>query len=142
MPTWTGVSDPAEAALLPAWFVGRMMVGHGGSFGLLLTTGDVLRRTRTIAHLSSDGTVLLDHAGVPDGVDTAWRSEHCLGSSVPGGARVTVNLAHILAAVEFAASANAKPSTKRSAAAESSAAATVVKLRQAAENAVERRSLD
>ena len=43
MPTWTQITDPADAALLPAWCVGRMTAGRGGSFGLLLTTGDVLR---------------------------------------------------------------------------------------------------
>jgi hypothetical protein len=77
-----------------------------GSFGLLLTTGDVLRVTSiAAAHLSSDGTilldVLLDLAGVPDGVDQAWRTKHFLGSPIPGATVATVNLAHIVAAVEF-----------------------------------------
>jgi hypothetical protein len=82
------------------------MVGLRGSFGLLLTTGDVLRVTSiAAAHVSSEGTilldVLLDLAGVPDGVDQAWRSKHFLGSPVPGATVATVNLAHIVAAVEF-----------------------------------------
>nr|WP_294519793.1 hypothetical protein [uncultured Rhodopila sp.] len=104
--TWTRITDPElVAARLPAWFAGRM-VGLRGSFGLLLTTGDVLRVTSiAAAHLSSDGTilldVLLDLAGVPDGVDQAWRLKHYLGSPVPGATVATVNLAHIVAAVEF-----------------------------------------
>ena len=104
--TWTRITDPElVAARLPAWFASRM-VGLRGSFGLLLTTGDVLRVTSiAAAHLSSDGTilldVLLDLAGVPDGVDHAWRMKHYLGSPVPGATVATVNLAHIVAAVEF-----------------------------------------
>ncbi len=104
--TWTRITDPElVAARLPAWFASRM-VGLRGSFGLLLTTGDVLRVTSVAAaHMSSDGTilldVLLDLAGVPDGVDQAWRTKHFLGSPVPGATVATVNLAHIVAAVEF-----------------------------------------
>jgi hypothetical protein len=104
--TWTRITDPElVAARLPAWFASRM-VGLRGSFGLLLTTGDVLRVTSiAAAHLSTDGTilldVLLDLAGVPDGVDQAWRTKHFLGSPVPGATVATVNLAHIVAAVEF-----------------------------------------
>nr|WP_294506849.1 hypothetical protein [uncultured Rhodopila sp.] len=104
--TWTRITDPElVAARLPAWFASRM-VGLRGSFGLLLTTGDVLRVTSiAAAHVSSDGTilldVLLDLAGVPDGVDQAWRLKHYLGSPVPGATVATVNLAHIVAAVEF-----------------------------------------
>jgi hypothetical protein len=104
--TWTRITDPElVAARLPAWFASRM-VGLRGSFGLLLTTGDVLRVTSiAAAHLSSDGTilldVLLDLAGVPDGADQAWRLKHYLGSPVPGATLATVNLAHIVAAVEF-----------------------------------------
>ncbi len=104
--TWTRITDPElVAARLPAWFASRM-VGLRGSFGLLLTTGDVLRVTSiAAAHLSSDGTilldVLLDLAGVPDGADQAWRLKHFLGSPVPGATVATVNLAHIVAAVEF-----------------------------------------
>jgi hypothetical protein len=106
MVTWTRITDPEMvAARLPAWFASRM-VGLRGSFGLLLTTGDVLRVTSiAAAHLSSDGTilldVLLDLAGVPVGVDMAWHSKHYLGSPVPGATVATVNLAHIVAAVEF-----------------------------------------
>jgi hypothetical protein len=104
--TWIRITDPElVAARLPAWFASRM-VGLRGSFGLLLTTGDVLRVTSiAAAHVSSDGTilldVLLDLAGVPDGVDHAWRLKHYLGSPVPGATVATVNLAHIVAAVEF-----------------------------------------
>ena len=69
--TWTRVAAPADTDLLPAWFVERMTGGRGGSFGLLLTTGDVLRvLSLSAAHLSSSGTVLLelrlDHAGITD----------------------------------------------------------------------------
>jgi hypothetical protein len=57
------------------------------------------------AHQSSDGVilldVLLDKAGVPDGLDLAWRSKHFLGAPVPGATVATVNLAHIVVAVEF-----------------------------------------
>jgi hypothetical protein len=45
--------------------------------------------------------VLLDHAGPPEGVDFAWRTKHFLGAPVPGATMATVNLAHIVAAVEF-----------------------------------------
>lgn len=104
--TWTRITEPETVTgLLPAWF-GRRMVGLRGAFGLLLTTGDVLRLTSiAAAHQSSDGVVLLDvlldHAGVPDGLDLAWRAKHFLGAPVPGASVATVNLAHIVAAVEF-----------------------------------------
>ena len=104
--TWTRITDPElVASRLPAWFANRM-VGLRGSFGLLLTTGDVIRVTSiAAAHVSSDGIilldVLLDLAGVPRGIDRAWQSKHYLGSPVPGATVATVNLAHIVAAVEF-----------------------------------------
>jgi hypothetical protein len=103
---WTRITDPETAAdLLPAW-LGRRMVGLRGSFGLLLTTGDVMRVSSiAAAHHSSDGIilldVLLDYAGAPDGVDLAWRSKHFLGAPIPGATVATVNLAHVVAAVEF-----------------------------------------
>jgi hypothetical protein len=57
------------------------------------------------AHQSSGGAilldVLLDSAGVPDGLDLAWRAKHFLGTPVPGASVATVNLAHVVAAVEF-----------------------------------------
>lgn len=105
--TWTRITDPETVAgLLPAW-LGRRMVGLRGTFGLLLTTGDVLRLTSiAAAHQSSQGTilldVLLDDAGVPRGVDLAWQGKHFLGSPVQGASVATVNLAHIVMAVEFA----------------------------------------
>jgi hypothetical protein len=104
--TWTRITDPETVSgLLPAW-LGRRMVGLRGSFGLLLTTGDVLRLTSiAAAHQSSEGIVLLDvlldDAGVPGGIDLAWQSKHFLGSPVQGASVATVNLAHIVAAVEF-----------------------------------------
>ncbi len=104
--TWTRMTDPETvAALLPAW-LGRRMVGLRGTFGLLLTTGDVLRLTTIAAvHQSSEGIVLLDvlldDAGVPSGIDLAWRSKHFLGSPVQGASVATVNLAHIVTAIEF-----------------------------------------
>ena len=106
MMTWTRITDPETVAgMLPAW-LGRRMVGLRGSFGLLLTTGDVLRLTSIAAvHQSSTGIilldVLLDHAGVPQGVDLAWQTQHFLGAPVPGATVSTVNLAHVVAAVEF-----------------------------------------
>ena len=107
--TWTRVTDVDEAAtLLPAW-IGRRLVGLHGRFGLLLTTGDVMRITSIGAvHHSSEGVILLDvsldNAGVPEGADLAWRSKHFLGMPVPGATMATVNLAHVVATVEFLAS--------------------------------------
>ena len=106
--TWTRITDSEEAAkFLPAWF-GSRMIGLRGRFGLVLTTGDVLRITSVTAlHQSSAGIVLLDvlldHAGIPDGIDLAWQSKHYLGAPVPGATVATVNLAHVVAAVEFIA---------------------------------------
>lgn len=111
---WTRITDPDEAArFLPAW-LGRRMIGLRGRFGLLLTTGDVLRITSIAAlHESSSGAVLLDvhfdHAGVPDGVDLSWRTKHFLGAPLPGAIAGTVNLAHVVAAVEFLAEEPARP---------------------------------
>jgi hypothetical protein len=104
--TWTRITDQDEAIdLLPAW-LGRRLIGLHGKFGLLLATGDVLRITSIAAvHLSSEGLVLLDvsldQPGVPDGVDLAWQSKLFLGAPVPGATAATVNLAHVVAAVEF-----------------------------------------
>jgi hypothetical protein len=104
--TWTRITDQDEAVeLLPAW-LGRRLIGLRGRFGLLLTTGDVMRITSIGAvHLSSDGLILLDvsldHAGVPDGIDLAWQLKHFLGAPHPGGTEASVNLAHVVAAVEF-----------------------------------------
>ena len=77
-----------------------------GSYGFLLGTGDVVRVSRVIAvHISSAGVilidVLLDHAGVPGGVETAWRSKHFLGAPVPGATLATLNLAQVVIAAEF-----------------------------------------
>jgi hypothetical protein len=135
--TWTRVASSADTDLLPAWFVERMIGGRGGSFGLLLTTGDVLRvLSLRAAHLSSSGTVLLDlrldHAGVPEGVDTAWRSKHYLGAPVSAALSATVNLAHVVAVVEFAAPVDEQLADEASA----NASATVVELKQVVENAV------
>jgi hypothetical protein len=105
---WTRITDPERAAeLLPTWFSIRM-IGLRGSFGLLLTTGDVLRITTITALYESPRgiillDVLLDTAGVPDGVDQAWRTKHYLGAPIPGATMATVNLAHLVAAVEFVA---------------------------------------
>ena len=106
MPTWTRVTDPDLAvSLLPAWFASRMMAKRG-SYGFLLGTGDVVRVSRvTAVHVSSTGVILmdilLDHAGVPGGVDTAWQSKHFLGAPVPGATLATLNLAQVVIAVEF-----------------------------------------
>jgi len=103
---WTRITDPETVSgLLPAW-LGRRMVGLRGSFGLLLATGDVLRVTSiAAAHQSTEGVilldVLLDHAGVPDGIDMAWETKHFLGAPVPGATLATVNLGQLVAAVEF-----------------------------------------
>ena len=108
MTTWTRVTDPeAATTLLPAWFAARMMATRG-SYGFLLTTGDVVRASRiTAVHVAPSGPVLidvlLDHAGVPGGVDTAWQPKHFLGAPVPGAALATLNLAQVALAVEFTA---------------------------------------
>jgi hypothetical protein len=105
---WTRIADPDEAErLLPSW-LGRHLVAMHGRFGLLLVTGDVMRITSISAvHHSSDGVilldVLLDSAGVPEGIDQAWRSKHFLGAPVPGATTAALNLAHVVAAVEFVA---------------------------------------
>ena len=110
---WTRITEADQAAIaLPAWLTTRM-IGLRGSFGLLTTTGDVLRISSIIAlNQSADGMVLLDvlldHAGVPEGVDAAWQPKHYLGAPVPGATMATVNLAHIVAAVEFVAAAMAE----------------------------------
>jgi hypothetical protein len=103
---WTRITDPEPAVgALPIWFVTRMM-GLRGRFGLVLTSGDILRITSiTALHESPQGVilldVLLDHAGVPDGVDQAWRTKHYLGAPVPGATMATVNLGQVVTAVEF-----------------------------------------
>ena len=109
MTSWTRVTDPEDAeALLPAWFAARMMAMRG-SYGFLLATGDVVRASRVMAvHVASAGgpvlvDVLLDHAGVPGGVDMAWQSKHYLGAPVPGANLATLNLAQIAMALEFTA---------------------------------------
>ena len=83
------------------------MIGERGAFGLLLTTGDVMRITSIMAIAVSDGLtfvdVLLDGAGVPEGVDLAWSQKHFLGAPVSGATLATVNVAHVMALVEFVA---------------------------------------
>lgn len=108
MATWTRVTDPEAAiTVMPPWFASRMMASRG-SYGFLLATGDVLRVSRvTAVHVSSAGSilldVLLDHAGVPGGVDTAWQPKQFLGTPVPGASLATLNLAQVVLAVEFMA---------------------------------------
>ena len=53
--------------------------------------------------------MLLDHAGVPDGVDQTWQMKHYLGAPVPGASMATVNLAHVVTAVEFVVAEMAEP---------------------------------
>ena len=108
MTTWTRIGDPDSAmTLLPAWFAARMMAKRG-SYGFLLSTGDVVRVSRiTAVHLSSNGTilvdVLLDRADVPEGVDASWQSKHFLGAPVVGAPLATLNLEQITMVAEFAA---------------------------------------
>jgi len=95
-----------------------MLSGHG-RYGFLLTTGDVLRVSRLMAvHVSSVGAVmldvLLDNAGVPIDVDQAWRTKHFLGAPVPGAVFASVNVASVVAAVEFAAAEFAENTDERS----------------------------
>ena len=116
--SWTRITHPDEAiAQLPAWF-GSRMIGLGGSFGLLLATGDVLRVASIVAaHVSSGGMVLLDvlldRSGPPGDVDAAWGAKHYLGAPVPAAALATVNLAHVVAMVEFVAAEMAESPTAR-----------------------------
>jgi hypothetical protein len=145
MATWSRVSDPEnDSGQLPAWFVSRMTAVRG-AFGLLLATGDVLRViSLTAAHISSDGIVLLDvlldHAGVPEGVDTAWRSKHYLGAPLPGATRATVNMAHVVATIEFSAEQSVEGPGEISGSTTRAISETVGELRQAAEDAVEGRA--
>jgi hypothetical protein len=112
--TWTRITEADEAInLLPAWF-GSRMIGLRGRFGLLLTTGDIMKITSIVALNQSSGgiillDVLLDHAGVPDGIDLAWQPKHYLGAPVPGATVATVNLAHVVAVVEFVAEETVDP---------------------------------
>ena len=111
---WTRITDQDEAAdLLPAW-LGRRLIGLHGRFGLLLTTGDVIRITSIGAvHLSSDGLILLDvsldQGGAPGGLDQAWQTRKFLGAPAPEATASTVNLAHVVAAVEFPDTALVEP---------------------------------
>ena len=88
-----------------------------GAYGFLLATGDVLRVSRvTAVHVGSGGgpilvDVLLDHAGVPDGVDLAWRPKHFLGAPAPGATLATLNLALVVMAMEFTAAEIAETSS-------------------------------
>jgi hypothetical protein len=115
---WTRITDPDLAAeLLPSWFCTRM-IGLRGSFGLLLTSGDVVLITSVTALLESSSgiillDVLLDSAGVPEGVDQAWRTKHYLGAPIPGATMATVNLAHVVAAVEFVVAEIVEPPNER-----------------------------
>ena len=77
-------------------------------------TGDVMRITSISAiHHGSDGSLLADvrlgHAGVPEGVDQAWRTKHYLGCPVPGAVLATVGVSHVVAAIEFVAASDAGP---------------------------------
>jgi len=103
---WRRITDPEQVkGPVPAWFSTRML-SLRGRFGLMLASGDILRITCiTAIHESPHRVilldVLLDHAGVPDGVDQAWQVKHYLGAPVPGATMATVNLAHVVTAVEF-----------------------------------------
>jgi hypothetical protein len=116
--TWARITDPEQAeGPLSIWFSTRML-GLRGNFGLVLTTGDVLRITCINAlHESPHGVilldVLLDRAGVPDGVDQAWQIKHYLGAPVPGATMATVNLAHVVTAVEFVVAEIVEPPDKK-----------------------------
>ena len=82
------------------------MIGLRGRFGLVPTTGDILRIASIGAlHQSPNDIVLLDvlldRGGIPDGIDLAWQPKHYLGAPVPGATLATVNLAHVVAAVGF-----------------------------------------
>jgi hypothetical protein len=137
--TWTRITDQDEATdLLPAW-LGRRLIGLHGRFGLLLATGDVMRITSIGAvHISSDGLVLLDvsldHGGVPDSIDLAWQPKQFLGAPLPGATAATVNLAHVVAAVEFIETAQVEPPGETDA---PTAAEVVVELRRLTADDVE-----
>jgi hypothetical protein len=137
--TWTRITDQDEATdLLPAW-LGRRLIGLHGRFGLLLATGDVMRITSIGAvHMSSDGLVLLDvsldRGGVPDGIDPAWQPKQFLGAPLPGATAATVNLAHVVAAVEFIETAQVEPPGGTDA---PTAAEVVVELRRLTDGDVE-----
>jgi len=108
MTSWTRITDPDMAVtLLPAWFAARMMATRG-SYGFLLSTGDIVRVSRvTSVHLSSSGTilidVLLDQAGKPEGIDPAWHGKTFLGAPAVGATLATLNLARVELAFELEA---------------------------------------
>jgi hypothetical protein len=45
-----------------------------------------------------------------NGIDLTWQSKHFLGTSVAGATVATVNLAHVVATVEFLAEETAEQS--------------------------------
>jgi hypothetical protein len=104
--SWTTIVDRELAlAMLPGW-LGQRLLGERGRFGLLLTTGDVMRITSVDAiHQSDSGLIILDvyldSAGVPPDVDLAWRPKHFLGMPLSGSRRATVNVAHVVSVVSF-----------------------------------------
>jgi hypothetical protein len=57
--------------------------------------------------------VLLDRGGIPDGIDLDWQPKHYLGTPAPGATVATVNLAHVVAAVEFLAEETIQQPSRR-----------------------------
>ena len=101
--------------ILLAW-LGRRLIGLRGKFGLLLVTGDVMRITSigAVQSVVPLGWFCWMYRsimpGCPTGSILAWQTKHFLGAPYPGGDEATVNLAHIVAAVEFVDVAMAEPS--------------------------------
>jgi hypothetical protein len=98
------------AALLPAWFIPRMMEDHW-TFGLLLVTSDVLViENITDVHQAADGGLWIDvQLSGHDGFIASshkhpgfavWRKLRML-SAPTDRLSATVNAAHIVAALEL-----------------------------------------
>jgi len=89
-------------ALLPAWFIPRMMSDEW-SFGLLLVTGQVLACSRIDrVHQGSDGSLWLDVEMLSD--KPFWAERLPMQTVVAPTSRLTasVAVAHIVWAFEFA----------------------------------------
>ena len=86
--------------------------GRGGSVEQVVSvviagTNDAPVAIDDAATVLEDGSilidVLLDHADVPGGVDTAWQRKQFLGAPAPGATFATLNLAQVVMVIEFTA---------------------------------------
>lgn len=92
------------ASILPAWFVPRMM-SDSWSFGLMLTTGQVMCISRIEdVHQGADGSIWLDVMMLPDNFGSQHVYERILEPMIAPTHRLeaSVNAAHVVAAFELA----------------------------------------